>query len=76
VLFWLVWGFDRPLFRPLFLAIFYRMSIAIQETFSHISRPSHGANFIALAEHMGHDKRVLLSIYTHEIDRECLFVDI
>jgi hypothetical protein len=25
VLFWLVWGFDRPLFRPLFLAIFYRI---------------------------------------------------
>ena len=37
---------------------------------------SNGANFIALAEQTGHDKRVLLSTYAHVIDRECLFVDI
>jgi integrase len=37
---------------------------------------SNGANFIALAEQTGHDKRVLLSTYAHAIDRECLFVDI
>lgn len=36
---------------------------------------SNGANFIALAEQTGHDKRVLLSTYAHAIDRECLFVD-
>jgi integrase len=37
---------------------------------------SNGANFIALAEQTGHDKRVLLSTYAHAIDQECLFVDI
>jgi integrase len=37
---------------------------------------SNGANFIALAEQTGHDKRVMLSTYAHAIDRECLFVDI
>ncbi len=36
---------------------------------------SNGANFIALAEQTGHDKRVMLSTYAHAIDRECLFVD-
>ena len=34
-----------------------------------------GANFIALAEQTGHDKRVLLSTYAHAIGQECLFVD-
>jgi integrase len=37
---------------------------------------SNGANFIALAEQTGHDKRVLLSTYAHVIDRRCLFVDL
>jgi integrase len=37
---------------------------------------SNGANFIALAEQTGHDKRVMLSTYAHAIDRECLFVDL
>jgi integrase len=36
---------------------------------------SNGANFIALAEQTGHDKRVMLSTYAHAINRECLFVD-
>ncbi|AFY95475.1 tyrosine-type recombinase/integrase [Chamaesiphon minutus] len=36
---------------------------------------NNGANFIALAEQTGHDKRVMLSTYAHAIDRECLFVD-
>ena len=36
---------------------------------------SNGANFIALAEQTGHDKRVMLSTYAHEIDRKCLFID-
>jgi integrase len=36
---------------------------------------SNGANFIALAEQTGHDKRVMLSTYAHAIERECLFVD-
>jgi integrase len=40
---------------------------------SHALR--NGANFIALAEQTGHDKRVLLSTYAHAIDRECLFVE-
>jgi integrase len=35
----------------------------------------NGANPIALAEQMGHDKRVLLSTYAHAIDQKCLFVD-
>jgi integrase len=37
---------------------------------------SNGANFIALAEQTGHDKRVLLNTYAHAINRESLFVDI
>ncbi|WP_310415039.1 tyrosine-type recombinase/integrase [Chamaesiphon sp. OTE_8_metabat_110] len=37
---------------------------------------NNGANFIALAEQTGHDKRVLLSTYAHAIEQECLFVDI
>ncbi len=37
---------------------------------------SNGANFIALAEQTGHDKRVMLDTYAHAIDQECLFVDI
>jgi integrase len=36
---------------------------------------SNGANFIALAEQTGHDKRVMLSTYAHAIERKCLFVD-
>jgi integrase len=35
----------------------------------------NGANFIALAEQTGHDKRVMLSTYAHAIDRKCLFVE-
>jgi integrase len=37
---------------------------------------SNGANFIALAEQTGHDKRVMLSTYAHAIESKCLFVDI
>jgi integrase len=33
-------------------------------------------NPIAVAEQLGHSKRVLLDTYAHAIDRECLFVDI
>ena len=33
-------------------------------------------NPIAVAEQLGHSKRVLLETYAHVIDRECLFVDI
>jgi integrase len=36
---------------------------------------SNGANFIALAEQTGHDKRVMLSTYAHAIEQKCLFVD-
>jgi integrase len=35
-----------------------------------------GANPIALAEQTGHDKRVMLSTYSHAIRQDCLFVDI
>jgi integrase len=34
-----------------------------------------GANYIALAEQTGHDKRVMLSTYAHAIEQKCLFVD-
>jgi integrase len=36
----------------------------------------HGANPIALAEQTGHDKRVMLSTYSHAINQDCLMVDI
>jgi integrase len=36
----------------------------------------HGANPIALAEMTGHDKRVMLSTYSHAINQDCLMVDI
>jgi integrase len=36
----------------------------------------HGANLIALAEQTGHDKRVMLSTYSHAINQDCLMVDI
>jgi integrase len=36
----------------------------------------HGANPIALAEQTGHDKRVMLSTYSHAIAQDCLMVDI
>jgi integrase len=35
----------------------------------------HGANPIELAEMTGHDKRVMLSTYSHAINQDCLFVD-
>jgi integrase len=42
-----------------------------------ISHALHnGANYIALAEQTGHDKRMMLSTYAHAIGSECLFVDI
>ncbi len=37
---------------------------------------ANGASPIALAEQMGHSKRVLMETYAHAIDRQCLFVDI
>jgi integrase len=36
----------------------------------------HGANPIALAEQTGHDKKVMLSTYSHAINKGCLMVDI
>jgi integrase len=36
----------------------------------------HGANPIALAEQTGHDKRVMLSTYSHAVAQDCLMVDI
>jgi integrase len=38
-----------------------------------ISHALHnGANYIALAEQTGHDKRMMLSTYAHAIGSECL----
>jgi integrase len=36
----------------------------------------HEANPIVLAEQTGHDKKVLLSTYSHAINQDCLMVDI
>ena len=53
----------------------YRSPYKLRHTaISHALK--QGANAIALAEQTGHDKRVLLSTYAHEIGRDCLFVDL
>jgi integrase len=43
-------------------------------TASHLI--DNGANPIAVAELLGHSKRVLLDTYAHAIGQECIFVDI
>jgi integrase len=42
-------------------------------TASHIL--ANGVNLMAVAEQLGHSKRVLLDTYAHAIGQECLFVD-
>ncbi len=53
----------------------YRSPYQLRHTGISISL-HHGANPIALAEQTGHDKRVMLSTYSHAINQDCLMIDI